>query len=195
MKIYTGSGDRGNTSLFSGERVSKSDQRVEAYGDVDELNSFLGGLVAALPPEEAELAEELHQIQSVLLHIGAWLAITPGSPVSEELKAVSREQSKVLEEAIDRMEESLPVLKDFILPGGHISAVWAHVARAVCRRAERHVVLLATIYKETGKSEELQNSIVYLNRLSDYLFVVARHCNRSRGVPDRIWKKLRIWKT
>lgn len=189
MKIYTGSGDRGKTSLFSGERVSKSDQRVEAYGDVDELNSFLGGLVAALPPEEAEVAEELQQIQSVLLHIGAWLAVTPGSPVSEELEEVSREHSKVLEEAIDRMEESLPALKDFILPGGHISAAWAHVARAVCRRAERHVVRLATISNEIGESEELRNSIVYLNRLSDYLFVVARHCNRSQGLPDTLWKK------
>ena len=189
MKIYTGSGDRGKTSLFSGERVSKSDQRVEAYGDVDELNSFIGGLVASLPSEEAELAEELQHIQSVLLHIGAWLAVTPGSAVSEELKEVGRQHSKVLEEAIDRMEESLPALKDFILPGGHISAAWAHVARAVCRRAERHVVRLATISDETGQSEELQNSIVYLNRLSDYLFVVARHCNRSRGVPDTIWEK------
>ncbi len=85
MKIYTGSGDRGKTSLFSGERVSKSDLQVEAYGDVDELNSFLGGLVATLQPKEAELAEEIRQIQSVLLHIGARLAVTPGSPVLAEL--------------------------------------------------------------------------------------------------------------
>ncbi len=189
MKIYTGSGDRGKTSLFSGERVGKSDRRVEAYGDVDELNSFLGGLVAALPPEEAELAEELEQIQSVLLHIGAWLAVTPGSPVSKELEEVSREHSKVLEEAIDRMDESLPALKDFVLPGGHVTAAWAHVARAVCRRAERQLVRLARISNEIGESEELRNSIVYLNRLSDYLFVVARHCNRSQGLPDTLWKK------
>jgi cob(I)alamin adenosyltransferase len=86
MKIYTGSGDRGKTSLLSGERVSKADLRVEAYGDVDELNSILGGVVAALPPTEAELAEEIQKIQSVLLHIGACLAVTPGSPVSENSK-------------------------------------------------------------------------------------------------------------
>ena len=118
MKIYTGGGDRGKTSLFSGERVNKSDLRVEAYGDVDELASLLGAL-------------------------GAWLAVTPGSPASSELPSISQEHAKGLEAAIDRMEQELPALKDFILPGGHVSAAWAHVARAVCRRAERHVVRLS----------------------------------------------------
>jgi cob(I)alamin adenosyltransferase len=189
MKIYTGSGDRGKTSLFSGERVSKSDLRVEAYGDVDELNSFMGGLVAALPPEEAELAEEIKQVQSVLLHIGARLAVTPGSPVSAELEEITEEHSKGLESAIDRMDESLSTLKDFVLPGGHISAAWAHVARAVCRRAERHVVRLSTTQTASDDSEQLRNVVVYLNRLSDYLFVVARLCNQIHGLPDSLWKK------
>jgi cob(I)alamin adenosyltransferase len=189
MKIYTGSGDRGKTSLFSGERVSKSDLRVEAYGDVDELNSFLGGLVAALPPKEGELAEEIKQIQGVLLHVGAHLAVKPGSPVSAELEEITEEHSKGLESAIDRIDESLPTLKDFILPGGHISAAWAHVARAACRRAERHVVRLLSTQNGVGDTEQLINVIVYLNRLSDYLFVVARLCNKIHRLPDTLWKK------
>lgn len=189
MKIYTGSGDRGKTSLFSGERVSKSDKRVVAYGDVDELNSILGGLVAVLPSEEVDLVEEIKQIQSILLHIGARLAVSPGSPVSKELEEITEEHSKTLEKAIDRIEEGLPTLKDFLLPGGHISAAWAHVARAVCRRAERHVVRLLTTFPEMEESEQLQKVIVYLNRLSDYLFVVARHCNKIHGLPDTLWKK------
>ncbi|MEJ2364904.1 MAG: cob(I)yrinic acid a,c-diamide adenosyltransferase [Deltaproteobacteria bacterium] len=189
MKIYTGSGDRGKTSLLSGERLGKSDLRVEAYGDVDELNSFLAGLVAALPPTEGGLAEEIKQIQSVLLHIGARLAVTPGSPVSAELEEITEEHSKELERAIDRIDESLPPLKDFLLPGGHISAAWAHLARTVCRRAERHVVRLSTSQTGIGDGEQLRNVIVYLNRLSDYLFVVARLCNKIHGLPDTVWKK------
>ena len=189
MKIYTGTGDRGKTSLLSGERVSKADLRVEAYGDVDELNSILGGLIATLPPTEGELAEEIKQIQSVLLHIGALLAVTSGSPVLEELEEITQEQSTDLEGAIDRIEENLPTLKDFILPGGHMSAAWAHVARAVCRRTERHVVRLSKTLVEVSDSEQLRNVIVYLNRLSDYLFVLARLCNKIHGLPDTLWKK------
>ena len=189
MKIYTGSGDRGKTSLFSGERVSKSDQRVEAYGDVDELNSVLGGLVASLPSDAAELAKEIQQIQSTLLHLGSWLAVTPDSPVSKDLLQISEAHSKTLELAIDRMEKGLPNLKEFLLPGGHIAAAWAHVARAMCRRAERHVVRLSVSSVETEKSHQLGGAIVYLNRLSDYLFVLARHCNKIHGIPDTLWKK------
>jgi len=189
MKIYTGSGDRGKTSLFSGERVSKADLRVEAYGDVDELNSFLGALIATLPPKEGGLAEEIKEIQSVLLHIGARLAVTPGSQVSAELEEITQEHSKELEGAIDRIDENLPSLKDFILPGGHISAAWAHLARTVCRRAERHVVSLSESQTGTGDLEQLSKVIVYLNRLSDYLFVVARLCDKMHGLPDPVWKK------
>jgi cob(I)alamin adenosyltransferase len=189
MKIYTGSGDRGKTSLLSGERVSKADLRVEASGDVDELNSLLGGVVASLPPREAELAEEIQKIQSVLLHIGACLSVTPGSPVSEELEEITEEHSRALEGAIDRIDGSLPTLKDFILPGGHISAAWVHLARAVCRRAERHVVNLSTIQTATHDSKQLRYVIVYLNRLSDYLFVLARLCNEIHGLSDAVWKK------
>ena len=189
MKIYTGSGDRGKISFFSGERVSKSDLQVEAYGDVDELNSVLGGLVATLPPKEAELTGEIRQIQSVLLHIGARLAATPGSAVSVELEEITEEHSKILEGAIDQIDGSLPTLKDFVLPGGHISAAWAHVARTVCRRAERHVVMLSKTQTGSGDAEQLRDVIVYLNRLSDYLFVGARLCNKIHWLPDNLWTK------
>ena len=189
VKIYTGSGDGGKTSLFSGERVSKSDQRVEAYGDVDELNSVLGALISSLPPEEIELAKEIQQIQSDLLHIGAWLAITPGSSAAAELKEITKEQINTLEAAIDRIDRDLPTLMDFILPGGHISASWAHVTRSVCRRAERHVVWLLRGSGEDLVAEQLRTVIVYLNRLSDYLFVLARYCNKLQGISDTIWEK------
>ncbi|UCE81823.1 MAG: cob(I)yrinic acid a,c-diamide adenosyltransferase [Deltaproteobacteria bacterium] len=189
MKIYTGSGDRGKTSLFSGERVSKSDLRVEAYGDVDELNSVLGGLVASLPPEELKLTEEIQRIQSDLFRVGAWLAVTPGSSVASDLEEISEKHSKLLEAAIDRMDKGLSNLKDFLLPGGHISAAWAHVARAVCRRAERHVVRLSATSAKDSESEQLRAVVVYLNRLSDYLFVLARHCNRIHNISDRVWEK------
>ncbi|UCF01647.1 MAG: cob(I)yrinic acid a,c-diamide adenosyltransferase [Deltaproteobacteria bacterium] len=189
MKIYTGGGDRGKTSLFSGERVNKSDLRVEAYGDVDELNSLLGALVAFLPLGEATLSGEIQRIQSDLLHVGAWLAVTPGSPASSELQSITQEHSKGLEMAIDRLEQELPALKDFLLPGGHVSAAWAHVARAVCRRAERHVVRLLAGTDEDETSLQLRGVITYLNRLSDYLFVLARYCNKIQGQPDRLWRK------
>ena len=189
MKIYTGGGDRGKTSLFSGERVNKSDLRVEAYGDVDELNSLLGVLSAFLPSEETTLSGEIKRIQSDLLHLGAWLAVTPGSPASSELQSITPEHARGLEAAIDRMEQELPALKEFILPGGHVSAGWAHVARAVCRRAERHVVRLAAGTGEDETPLQLRGVITYLNRLSDYLFVLARYCNKIQGQPDRLWKK------
>jgi cob(I)alamin adenosyltransferase len=187
MKIYTGTGDRGTTSLFSGERVSKSHVRIEAYGDVDELNAVLGVLVATLPQGQAELAEEIQQIQSDLLHIGAWLATTPTSPSLDVLEKITAAQITSLELAIDRLEEELPALRGFIIPGGHISAAWAHVARTVCRRAERHIVRLSEESSENQAA--LREVIVYLNRLSDYLFVLARYCNQIAGVADILWKK------
>jgi cob(I)alamin adenosyltransferase len=189
IKIYTGTGDRGRTSLFSGERVSKSYQRVEAYGDVDELNSVLAGLVAVLPQEQSELITEVQRIQSDLLHVGAWLATTPGSPSRALLEKVGDAHIRTLEGAIDRMEDKLPELKGFILPGGHISAAWAHVARTVCRRAERKVVQLFDEPIEDVVSSPLRGVLVYLNRLSDYFFVLARHCNQVLGIQDIPWKK------
>jgi cob(I)alamin adenosyltransferase len=169
--------------------VPKSLERVEAYGDVDELNSVLGGLVAVLPGEGRELIQEIQGIQSDLLHVGAWLATMPDSPSVAFLRGIGEAQVKALEKAIDRMEQGLPPLRTFVLPGGHVSAAWAHVARTVCRRAERRVVRLSMDSGDSGRIDQLGRVIVYLNRLSDYLFVLARHCNLIQGVPDRLWKE------
>jgi cob(I)alamin adenosyltransferase len=187
MKIYTGTGDKGKTSLFSGERVSKIDARIDAYGDIDELNSTLGVLAAHLSHEK-ELVDELRQIQSTLFQAGAWLATRPGSVSEESLEEISEEQISYLEKAIDRLEEQLPILKGFILPGGHITASWAHVARTVCRRSERKVVPLIKPSLKGKAAEQYQILFVFLNRLSDYLFVLARHCNHIHGVSDNLWK-------
>lgn len=188
IKIYTGGGDRGKTSLFSGERVSKSVFRVEAYGDVDELASALGALVSVLPKACSNVSEEVRQIQSHLLRIGAWLSTTPGSHARAYLREIGEEQVKQLEAAIDRMDGGMPELKGFILPGGHVSASWAHLARTICRRAERHVVRLVSESKEERAAGRLTGAIVFLNRLSDYLFVLARFCNRQTGSPEILWK-------
>ena len=188
MKIYTGTGDRGITSLFSGERVPKDNTRVDAYGDIDELNSVLGALTANLSDEEA-LIEELQQIQSALLQLSAWLATRPDSALLESLEEIGDEQITFLEDAIDRLQKGLPVLKGFILPAGHITASWAHVARTVCRRSERKVVPLLNNVPEGKAVAQYRKSIVYLNRLSDYLFVLARHCNHINGFSDKLWKK------
>jgi cob(I)alamin adenosyltransferase len=188
MKIYTGSGDRGKTSLFSGERVGKNNVRTEAYGEVDELNSCLGVLTAAME-ESHESVSEIRRIQSDLFHIGACLATTPGSPLAAALDPFDEQKSRYLETAIDRMEQHLPPLKGFILPAGSMTAALAHVARTVCRRAERHVVGLSE-GKTTGQTPDAYQAVlVYLNRLSDYLFVLARYCNHLAGEADVLWKK------
>ena len=189
MKIYTGSGDRGMTSLFSGERVKKSYERVEAYGDVDELNSVLGALAAALPADQDAMVKEIQDIQSDLFHLGAWLATTPDSPTLSKIVKISSARIKYLESAIDRLQEDLPPLQVFILPGGHLSAALAHIARTVCRRTERHVVLLREEYTAVEVTEQFETVLAYLNRLSDYLFVFARYCNQIREVNDIPWRK------
>lgn len=184
MKIYTGTGDRGKTGLLSGERINKADARIEAYGDVDELNSVIGAMLSILPEALKSRQRELLEIQSDLFRIGAILATTPESPVMEDLETIDEARIRFLETAIDRMEERLPALRNFILPGGHPSAAWSHVARTVCRRAERHAVFMTG----TAESDTLyQTSITYLNRLSDYLFVLARQCNRLTGTEDVPW--------
>ncbi len=185
MKVYTGTGDGGKTSLFSGERVAKSDARIEAYGDLDELNSLIGAVAAALPATEG-LTSELQQIQSDLLHAGAWLATTPGSSSTKQLKPFSDDHHRQLEARIDAMQDRLPPLNAFLLPGGHPAAAWAHVARTVCRRAERRIVALAAMTETSD--EGLDAILVYVNRLSDYFFVLARYCNQLVGVEDVTWK-------
>jgi cob(I)alamin adenosyltransferase len=189
MKIYTGSGDKGKTGLFSGERVSKSHPRIDVCGDIDELNSFLGALIAAMPESKSDLMEEIRRIQTYLLHIGAWFSTTPGSPIQTEVETISDTDIAFIEHAIDRMDKSLPELRDFILPGGLMSAALAHVARAVTRRVERHMVRLIseTVFREAQDANS--NALVFINRLSDYLFQLARFLNRSLNVSETPWKK------
>jgi cob(I)alamin adenosyltransferase len=186
MKIYTGGGDRGRTSLFSGERIAKDDIRVEAYGDVDELNSFLGGLIAALPDKCREHAEGLRRIQRDLFRIGASLATAGQDPSFAAVRDFGPEAARFLEEAIDRMEARLPQLTHFILPGGHPAASLSHVARCVCRRAERHTVRV--LQQTPSEAEAFAGPLVYLNRLSDYLFMLARLCNQAADTPETTWE-------
>lgn len=193
MKVYTGGGDKGKTSLFSGERVAKSHERVDTYGDIDELSSFLGAFAASIPEQGQKIIEEIHQIQSDLLNVGAILATSPDSSSFEALTKIEEKKSKALEEAMDRMDAELPPLKTFILPGGHISSAWAHIARTVCRRAERRIIGLLQKFDTDGNSillqEHFNTMLVYINRLSDYLFVAARYCNHISKTEDVPWKQ------
>ncbi len=186
MKIYTRGGDKGKTSLFSGERVLKNSPQVEAYGDLDELNSAIGMIPAAFEREDAAAEQELTEIQKHLMTAGAWLSVVPGSTASESLPEFSVTPAEALERAIDRMEADLSPLRHFILPGGHSSAAAAHLSRTVCRRAERRLVGL-TQSLPAQAAPSYKNILIYLNRLSDYLFVLARHCNRIHGLEDILW--------
>ncbi|MBI5782931.1 MAG: cob(I)yrinic acid a,c-diamide adenosyltransferase [Gammaproteobacteria bacterium] len=172
-KIYTRTGDDGSTGLGDGSRVPKDHARVEAYGAVDELNSVLGLLLAKEPPPEVR--KPLTDIQHVLFDAGGELSV-PGRCVIEATQIVR------LEELLDQLNAGLPPLKEFILPGGAEAAALCHVARAVCRRAERRLTALA--HGEKINPETLK----YLNRLSDLLFVMARYLNAKAGTPDVLWR-------
>jgi cob(I)alamin adenosyltransferase len=178
MKIYTRKGDAGTTSLFGGRRVRKDSLRIEAYGCVDELNSQLGVVRSFYPPEA--LDSVLQRIQNDLFTLGADLA-TPVAHRGVKVERIGSKETKFLEETIDGWELSLSPLTSFILPGGSPTGAHLHVARTVCRRAERAVIRLAK--KEKVGAEV----IVYLNRLSDLLFVAARRANRTAEVPDVEW--------
>lgn len=188
MKIYTGGGDRGKTSLLSGERVPKSHPQIEACGDLDELSSFIGGIKAVLPLNCQDLSAELYRIQSNLLTIGAFLAASKNSQVLNTIPKIGLEEVQMLETAIDTMQAELPELKGFLLPNGHISAVMSHIARTVCRRAERRVVGLSLEIDVGHMLNHLQYQMIYLNRLSDYLFTLARYCNHVAKVTEDVWK-------
>lgn len=178
MKIYTKTGDKGETSLLGGTRVSKNDTRIGAYGTVDELNSAIG--LARSFWHESPIDGELYAIQTDLFDIGSNLAAPEHQ---ERFPGVSDERVVHLEHAMDRMEGELPPLKNFIVPGGSTAAAQLHVARTVCRRAERLVVSLG------DEGEPMQRTIRYLNRLSDYLFVSARYVNMKMGFGDVPWKR------
>jgi cob(I)alamin adenosyltransferase len=179
MKIYTKTGDDGQTGLFGGERTSKSDARVEAYGSVDETNACLGVARAAglAPDVDAVLA----RIQAQLFVLGAELATPPGHRARLRMPLLAAEDAALLEADIDRLEADLPALTSFVLPAGTPAASALHHARTVCRRAERAVVGVAL---SAALRPEL---VIYLNRLSDLLFVMARHQNHAAGVPDVAW--------
>jgi cob(I)alamin adenosyltransferase len=188
MTIYTGTGDEGKSGLFSGERVMKDSPRLEACGDLDELNALIGALASVIPDAASEFTERLHRIQGQLLTIGALVATSPDSPFLAELDQISEAHVRELETQIDAMEAALPPLSGFILPGGHASASWAHMARTVCRRAERRMVAILPADLTSG-SMPFKWPLAYINRLSDFLFVLARHCNRFHGKPDIPWKR------
>lgn len=189
MKVYTGGGDKGQTSLFSGERVAKHALRIDAYGDLDELNSVIGSLLAFLPRECSETAAQLDTIQGRLFQAGAWFATQPDSTAINYLDDFPKQFATELEQDIDALSDQLPPLKAFILPAGHQAAGWAHVARTVCRRCERKASGLLAEEPQLSTQPAIQNILVYLNRLSDYLFIVARHINKVSGTPEKVWRK------
>ena len=177
MKIYTRKGDDGKTALIGGDRVSKHHIRVESYGTVDELNSNLGFLRCGLSGKDEET---IAHIQNRLFMLGSYLASSSESKMI--LPEIVPEDVQLLENEIDRHTNTLPELKNFILPGGSNLGSHAHVARCVCRRAERLVVHLA-------EHEEIEPLIIqYLNRLSDYLFILARFIDHASGNPEIIWE-------
>ncbi len=191
MKVYTGGGDKGKTSLFSGERVAKHSLRIDAYGDLDELNSVIGALISMLPDGIGidQVRQELLHVQARLFQAGAWLATTPGSSATDFLEQIPASVITDLEQKIDQLSEELPPLKEFILPGGSTTASWAHIARTVCRRCERKVTELNTENQTEATDRALENVLVYLNRLSDYLFVVARYVNKVSNTQDQTWQQ------
>lgn len=179
MKIYTRTGDAGTTALFGGERVPKTSHRVGAYGSVDEANAHLG--VARTQLDAVDLDRLLDDLQKTLFDVGADLATPNSAPVRDTLRAIDPDDVARLEGWIDRLETELAPLRQFVLPGGDPAAATLHVARSVVRRAEREVIAVAD-------DEEINLHVaVYLNRLSDLLFVLARVVNARHGVAEPLW--------
>ena len=179
MKIYTKTGDQGETGLFGGARVSKASLRVEAYGEVDELNSAVGWARVAV--SDAELDALLNQIQNDLFEVGAELGSTAERKDKGGMPLIDEPQVQALERAIDNYEKAPPPLTSFVLPGGSEGAARFHLGRCICRRAERSLVAL-------GAHESIRGELFrYLNRLSDLLFVLARYANHESGVEDIPW--------
>jgi cob(I)alamin adenosyltransferase len=179
MKIYTKTGDQGTTSLFGGQRVSKAELRIDTYGTVDELNSFVG----LLRDQEVNNKRKqfLEAIQDRLFTIGSILATEPGN-TKLKIPSIYEEDIVLLEQEIDKMDELLPPMKFFVLPGGHPSVSFGHVARTVCRRAERLTIAL-------NNQEPIEPLVIkYLNRLSDYLFVLCRMMAHELKIEETPWK-------
>jgi cob(I)alamin adenosyltransferase len=180
MKIYTKGGDKGETGLFGGERVSKDVDRIEAYGTIDELNSYIG--IAAIEITDKKVISVLEKIQNYLFILGSDLS-SPDTVKNKKanIPRVSKEFCLDLENDIDYFDSRNEELKNFIIPGGNKGAALLHVCRTICRRAERRTVKL-------NKNENIgQNILIFLNRLSDLFFVLARYQNKISGVPDKKW--------
>jgi cob(I)alamin adenosyltransferase len=179
MKIYTKTGDKGSTSLFGGKRVLKSDLRIDTYGTIDELNSWIG--VLRDQPVNQNRSAALIEIQDRLFTIGSILATEPGN-TKVKIPALSENDIMFLEKEIDALDAALPPMKFFVLPGGHPSVSFGHVVRTVCRRAERLVIAL-------NQTEPLNEIVIkYLNRLSDYLFMLCRSMSYELNVSETPWK-------
>lgn len=180
MKIYTKTGDEGKTSLFGGERVEKNHLRLEAYGTIDELNSVLG--VSSSFNNDELVKKIIYEIQNSLFRVGSELA-TPPEVKSKAIVSISSEEITNIENVIDDIELKLNPLQNFILPGGSKSASFLHLARTICRRAERKII-------ELDLNESINpDIIVYINRLSDLLFVLARFANHLSSTPEIGWKQ------
>jgi cob(I)alamin adenosyltransferase len=180
FKIYTRTGDKGQTSLIGGTRVPKFHPRIEAYGTIDELNSYIG----LIRDQEIDkhFRDVLLEIQDRLFTAESIIALDPGAAVEVKLPALEESDITFLEQEIDRMNEVLPELKSFILPGGHPTVSYCHIARCICRRAERHTIRLA-------QSQPVEEKVIkYLNRLSDFLFVLARRLGKDLGAIETPWK-------
>jgi len=179
MKIYTKTGDKGTTALFTGKRVSKHHIRIESYGTVDELNSFLGLLLdQEIDPDSKKV---LSSIQNKLFTVGAILATEPNKENRLKIPKINHEDILFLEKEMDKMNEELPEMTHFILPGGHTSVSYCHIARTVCRRAER---MISYLHESEPVPERL---LSYVNRLSDYLFVLARKLSKDLQTQEVKW--------
>ena len=177
-RLYTGGGDRGETSLVGGQRVAKDSLRLEAYGTVDELSAFIGVVLSA-PACPAPVREDLLAIQNLLFDIGCILATDPAGP--SYAKPIGEDEIRWLEERIDRTDAETPKIRAFVLPGGCELTAHTHVARTVSRRAERRIIALS-------RAEAVPEGIlIWFNRLSDYLFILARHFNHLAGVGELTW--------
>lgn len=184
--IYTKTGDKGMTSLVGGQRVSKTDLRLEAYGTVDELNSQLGLLLTEV--SDASDHALLNEVQNHLFVVGGYLATDQSTTQLRAQSVVTPAMIESLEKAVDEIDSSLSKLRAFVLPGGTRGASMAHVCRTVCRRAERRILALNNQLKERDEAELDANVLSYMNRLSDFLFVLARKMNIIEGQDEIIWK-------
>lgn len=187
-KIYTKTGDKGDTRLATGEKLSKSSARIEAYGTVDELNSFIGLLQDSIGEYKdfALLQTQLAKVQNELFDVGGELATPLSHLNTSRQQVVGKSEIERLEHELDAYNENLPPLTNFVLPGGHKANSLAHVVRTICRRAERRVVKM----RETDEVRD--EVVIYLNRLSDWFFVVSRHISVTLNVPEILWAQRKL---